>query len=254
MPVLVATPKSTTANSYVTVAKADIILDRRLYSTAWTSAGTSPDAEDYTVDGANIVGSTSIAISAGTGSFTAGSKIQFSNDNGDDGTFYTVSAALSGDGNITISPGLVVALDGAETVERVTATEKEKALIWATSLLDSYMIWYGQPTTDDQALRWPRFSVPDADGDYYDSDEIPLPLQAATADLALSLLESNLFATPAALGQGVSEVRAGSLLAKIDNFNQEAVIPDNILAMINELGYLEPGTGGGSNILPLLRS
>ena len=76
----------------------------------------------------------------------------------------------------------------------------------------------------------------------------------ATGDLALSLLESNLFATPAALGQGVSEVRAGSLLAKIDNFNQEAVIPDNILAMINELGYLEPGTGGGSNILPLLRS
>ena len=71
-----------------------------------------------------------------------------------------------------------------------TASPQDQAtsLIWATRLLDEQVLWTGYPTTDTQALAWPRTGVVDCQGRTVDSLSIPLDLQRATATYAMALL------------------------------------------------------------------
>lgn len=250
MPVLIATSKAADANSYATVQTANGVLRNRLYTDAWDSAGTTPDAEDYAVNnGAGYsIGDTSIVVDSGTG--TLSGTIKFAGHD----TEYTLSAALTAPGTMTISPGLTAAVVDDEAVERLTPSAKEKALIWATRLLDNLLEWYGTRKEDDQALRWPRYGVLDRDGDEYDYDTVPADIEKATAELALELLGRNLFATPELLGQGFSEAQVGSLKVKVDKTQTEQAVPDNILAMVSHLGVPTQASSTVSRTVPLRRS
>jgi hypothetical protein len=96
-----------------------------------------------------------------------------------------------------------------------TTADKSRALIMATRLLDDLCEWKGIPTTDTQALKWPRRGVitqisASGDGVFFHqrtinvygglidpigvelpSDEIPQFLKNATAELGRMLLTSD---------------------------------------------------------------
>ncbi len=74
---------------------------------------------------------------------------------------------------------------GADWSDLSTA-DKEAALITATRRLDQEE-YQGYKTVSTQALKFPRYSIEDEDGVFYDSQALPLPLKLATAELALQL-------------------------------------------------------------------
>lgn len=249
MPLLVATAGSTFANSYCTVQRADAILGARLYATLWSNASAIPSAENYLVNGTPSIGATSLPVDGGSGTWSAASKFTIAGD----ATVYAVSAALTGAGSLTITPGLVAApADNAE-LTRITASQREAALIMATRLLDTSMVWKGTKVLEQQALRWPRYGVYDPDGYEYANDAIPGLLETATAELALVLLTRDTTAQPAALGLGVTEVKLGPLSAKIDSKAQTDAIPLSVLSILSPLGSLESEAATGSRISPLRR-
>ena len=247
--VLIVTPKAADANGYVSVDGADTFLDRRLYTTEWDNAGTTPDAVGYLANGGASAGASTVAVDTGSGTFTSGSKVTFAGHS----TEYTVQATLTGDGTLSISPVLTDNVAGGEAVTRQSANQKEKALIWATTIFDNMMVWYGAPTTTGQRLRWPRIGVVDVDGESYDENTIPELLEIATADYALILLQRDKLGLPSILGQGISEASLGPMKVKVDDSQQEDAIPQNILSLLSPLGRLEPEAQVGGAVLPLRR-
>lgn len=261
MSFIVATPKATNANSYLTVARADALLALRLYASLWTAAE-GPTAESYQANGAALAGASSVPVDTGSGTFTVGSKVTFAGH----ATEYTVTAALSAPGSLAISPVLAAGVADNEAVTRATPNDKEKALVWATSLLDAMMDWHGiltEPGTWDgieqvgmQALRWPRQNVVNRDGyGYYNENEIPVEVEKATAELALVLLTSDRFSMPSLLGQGIEQASVGALSVTVGKGQVEDLIPANIYAMLAHLGRPIPEAKlSGTKMLPVRRN
>lgn len=67
---------------------------------------------------------------------------------------------------------------------------KEAALIESTRLLDSQFNWFGKIASDDQALRWPRSEVYDADSRLIPDNVVPKQVKDAVCNLAYYLVES----------------------------------------------------------------
>lgn len=248
--VLIATAKASNANSYATVAEANDIARQRLYTDVWDNASSTPDASGYLVNGAVTAGTTTIAVDGGSGTFTAGSIVEFSSHS----TEYTVSTALTGAGNLVISPGLVQGLEDDEQISLQTASQKAKALMFATRLLDEQVIWNGTRRTLDQALQWPRSGVTDEDGDFFDFDTIPQLLKVVTFELALVLLGRDVFSRPAILGEGFDEVALGPISIKVSDRQRIDVIPQNIISILSPLGRIEPEAKHGTKVVPLRRT
>ena len=257
-----ATPRSTTANSYLTVAEADTYFETRLYTTAWENAATTPDAEGYTVitdpdhgTNENQEGETTAVVNGGgTGTFTVGTKIRFSSHS----TTYTVthtnepgSAHLL---HLTLSPALSQDIADGETVERLTANTKEKALIQATSMLDEYFNWFGTILDEDQRLGFPRSSAYDREGNSYDREEVPRELKDATCEMALRLLQGDSMTEPTLTTQGFSEVTLGPINVKVDTSNKDDVVADTVVSMVSHLGAPTAYANRGTKVVPLWRS
>ena len=68
---------------------------------------------------------------------------------------YVTVAAANGylEGRLYTEPWF--GIHALEETELVSVATRETALIWATSLLDTQVRWYGTPTTLTQALAWP---------------------------------------------------------------------------------------------------
>jgi hypothetical protein len=144
---------------------------------------------------------------------------------------------------------------GADAWTAATSGDREKALIWATSLLDRMMIWKGTIRTNTQRLSWPRAGVQDADGRWYDYDTIPELLKRATAEFALSLIEGNRTdQEPDVLGLGISEATIGPLKIKIDRGEVLSVFPPHVLSLLALLGEPIGGSGGSWKQRRLVRT
>jgi len=251
MSLIGTTTKGVSANSYVSLDRADEILGQRLYASSWFNASDEPDASGYEVDsGGASAGATSVLVSGGTGVFTKESHVRF----GTGTKLYKVTSPLRSDGPLKIEPALTASVNAGDAVTRVTASDKEKALIWATRLLDNMMVWKGTKRTSEQALRWPRSGVVGPDGFFYDFDTIPVLLEEGTAELALVLIASDVFSRPSILGQGIEQVKLGPIDVKVGAGEREDVIPQNILSLLSPLGRLEPEAQHGTKVIPLRRS
>src|SRR5262249_29256875 len=92
---------------------------------------------------------------------------------------------------------------------------KEKALVFATRLIDSQFQFNGWKAHDQQALQWPRERCPDPDkglitisvlvpflGTFVDADLVPPGVVNATCEMAKELLIAD--RTVAPLGEGVA--------------------------------------------------
>src|SRR3954470_8145728 len=97
--------------------------------------------------------------------------------------------------------------------------DKEKALVFATRLIDSQFQFNGWKAHDEQALQWPRERCQDPDkglpitilllasGSYVDSNVVPKAIVNATCEMARELLIADRTAAPT--GEGIASVHTG---------------------------------------------
>lgn len=120
--------------------------------------------------------------------------------------------------------------------------KREAALIWATRLLDEQVDWKGYPTTNTQALRWPRSWVEDRDGQIWiDNASIPAWLKHATAELARHLLASD---RTAERSIGIQSVTTDTVEVVFDKHDVPPVLPPSVRAIVEPYGTVNgPGSG-----------
>ena len=135
-----------------------------------------------------------------------------------------------------------------------TTAIKETALIWATMLIDVSFDFPGYITDQDQALRWPRSGVVDADGRFVDYDTIPSLIVKATCELAAELVKSDRLSTQDILGLGISELKAGPVELKIDPKLILPFIPAHIISMLATIAELKSSAQQGSRVVKLIRT
>jgi hypothetical protein len=111
---------------------------------------------------------------------------------------------------------------------------KSAALMTATRLLDRWVGWYGNKTTEDQALSWPRDGVVDKDGYYVENDIVPSDIKEATCELAYAMLEDDVTATDDL--KGIKSLKVGSLAIEADRFDRGTTIPESVWMAIGVLG------------------
>jgi len=136
-----------------------------------------------------------------------------------------------------------------------TPTDKEKALIQACRIIDTYCLWKGIKTVTAQALEWPRIGI------YYDgvfyyaetdgtrwvlaSDEIPQQILVGQCELALVLLGNDIQSADSLESLNVAGLKMN--LGKSKRRNQ--IIPSSVWQIMSPLGKLR----GASGTVKLLR-
>lgn len=148
---------------------------------------------------------------------------------------------------------------------------KEKALVFATRVIDSQYRFHGFRTTATQALQWPRTRCPDRDTApdstgvaYFASDHLPTSLTNATCEMARALLASDRTGSPA--GEGIDAIQTSASSSSKDGTTSSSVsnssmtryskvdtrptISQAAQAFLQKLGSL-PGRASG--IVPLTR-
>lgn len=138
--------------------------------------------------------------------------------------------------------------------DSATEDDRKSALIWATFILDSSMEWYGTPWTTEQALRFPRTGIADADDRWLDYQTIPVILERATAELAFYLLTKDRTLRPAVLGQGLQQAKVGPIAVTLTKADVQELIPDYILTLLTPLGSLSSKFAQGDGAIRLWRA
>ena len=116
-----------------------------------------------------------------------------------------------------------------------TTSQKTVSLIWATRLLDEWIVWKGAKKTDAQALDWPREGVVNPDGNYtIENNLIPDFVKDATAEFARLLLASD--RTVTATTDGFSELTIGDITLKIDNLTkpENQIVTDSVWSIVQD--------------------
>lgn len=96
----------------------------------------------------------------------------------------------------------------------LTPEQKEGALAYTTSLLDSAFVWTGTPSlgaNPSQALCWPRMGMLTRNGVPIDPMVIPKELKDAHCEYARQAANADIAADDDAAKAGLSSVKAGSV-------------------------------------------
>jgi hypothetical protein len=138
--------------------------------------------------------------------------------------------------------------------------EKQVLLQAATTLIDDVMSWYGRKSRRTQALGWPRVGTQDKDCWPVPSNQIPLAISYATAELARILGErrdegQNTTDTPSAplkkVELGPISIEMATPAASTVSSASVAigpVLPRNVMLKLTHLG-VAGSTGGSSGYL-----
>ena len=112
--------------------------------------------------------------------------------------------------------------------------DKNAALVWATSLLDSEMNWYGYVMTETQALRWPRTGLATPDGYNVTNVAIPTFLKNATAEFAMSLIKEDRLADVDTMG--FKQIAVGSIQITTVKFDRKPIMPKAVWDIVRRYG------------------
>jgi len=137
--------------------------------------------------------------------------------------------------------------------DNATTSNKDAALMTATSLLDMGFEWVGAIRTTTQALRWPRSGSLDRDGREYNYDLVPQPIKDAVCDTALALLQRNLMEIPEVQGLGMSEGSTNNASFVYDPTNRHDLIPRHVRMTISHMGMVRAGVTSGGGFVPVRR-
>lgn len=130
-----------------------------------------------------------------------------------------------------------------------TLVSKDKFLVTASQQLDWFLSWKGSKTYSDQAMGWPRTGVIIAENEFPDNI-IPVEVKKAVYELALSSKEIDRSGDQEL--DGLSEVRAGSLMIKTDTTlyaNKFEPVPDKVKKVVK--GFI---VNSGIGIVHLIRA
>ena len=114
------------------------------------------------------------------------------------------------------------------------AADKNAALVWATSVLDSEMNWYGWAISETQALRWPRSGLMTPDHYCVTSVDIPTFLKRATAEFAMHLIAADRLADADTMG--FKKIAVGSIQITTDKFDRKSIIPKAVWDIVRPYG------------------
>src|SRR5262245_53059862 len=130
-----------------------------------------------------------------------------------------------------------------------TTGNKEKALVFATRLIDSQFQFNGFRAHDAQALQWPREQCPDPDkgiatvvvalpllGKFVESDVVPRAVINATCEMAKELLL--LDRTTAPPGEGILATWNSTDGTKYSKWDKRPIISHVAQAMLAKFGGL----------------
>ncbi len=117
-----------------------------------------------------------------------------------------------------------------------TDANKNIALVWATRLLDDYIIWDGMVASSTQALMWPRTLVYDTEGYPVNSGTIPSFLAEATAEFGMFLLADDVSIEKGE--KGFKRLTLPGLDIYTDKRDRKGVVPQSVYAMIRDYGVL----------------
>lgn len=120
--------------------------------------------------------------------------------------------------------------------------DKDRALIMATAQVDSFVRWYGRRKTKAQALAWPRVNVVDYDGYEVPSDEVPVEVQEAAAEMAKALLEGDRLADSDTVG--VKRVKVDVIEIEADKYSGLAPLPKIVASKLVGFGSVSGGMVG----------
>ncbi len=145
-----------------------------------------------------------------------------------------------------LSNGTATADQGAANPTfAATDAVREQCLRKATEYMEQmYKVrWQGERVLSTQALSWPRYGVY-VDGIYIDSDEVPVEVERACAELALKAMDETLAPD---LEQGVTQETVGPISVTYDPYSPQAKRFRAIDLM------LAPLLTGGGNTTKLVR-
>ena len=109
---------------------------------------------------------------------------------------------------------------------------KIRALLWATSLMESLFTWTAYATTTTQALGWPRTGLLDRIEVALDSDTVPEEVKDAQAEFARQLLVANRGQDNDIEAQGITSIKAGSVSIQFTADQYNKIVPDVVYLMI----------------------
>lgn len=128
-----------------------------------------------------------------------------------------------------------------------TVPQREQAIVGATMRLEQES-YAGYRAAELQRLKWPRYGAYSDDGYAYPSTSIPLPMQQATAELALLLIVNPALLDPNSLLQ-FEAVSVGPIsITTRESALYANALPAAVRAYLGALSY-----GSGSSMTKLVR-
>lgn len=112
--------------------------------------------------------------------------------------------------------------------------KRKQGLISATRILDHEVNWFGIKRFDSGALRWPRSNVFDDDGLPVAEDSVPVPIQNATVELAMWLIQGGKLVERS--GIGLKRLVVDVIELDFDKQDKRDLIPGYIRRMLVEYG------------------
>ena len=135
-----------------------------------------------------------------------------------------------------------------------SASDKEKALVMATRLIDGQFQFAGVRAVGGQALQWPRVSCLDPDaandlisGRYVRSNVVPKGVSDATCEMARELLVADRTAAPA--GEGLKYENIGTTQTGYDKGDTRPVISHVAQALLAKYGSLLKSKSGAVRLV-----
>lgn len=122
-----------------------------------------------------------------------------------------------------------------------TQPVKEELAMFATSLLDIYVDWYGVKTISDSLLRWPRTGVVNLDGQLIDPDIYPQLLVKATLETINYVVSSKGF-NPQEISS-LEQIKLSTLMLKFNINTESTEFNRFIVSIIGSLGVFLGGNG-----------
>ena len=126
-----------------------------------------------------------------------------------------------------------VGRSGTTSWDNETTDNKNRALVTATNRLEQ-VDYHGTPTDSSQRLKWPRVGTYDLDGRYHDQDTIPRPIQEATYEVALALVNGDLELKDSGL-EGFRSTKVGPLAVEPYHGYEAGSLPRQVRRLLQGL-------------------
>lgn len=171
-------------------------------------------------------------------------------------TVIATAGAANANSYVTLDEAKAIMVGRPQTMAWDAATDatKNKAIVWATALLDDCMEWGGLIWQTTQALRWPRSGLADRDLRVINGQTIPTLLKRATAELANYLIQRDRTATPDVLGLGFDVGNVQGVAVTVNRQQVLDIIPDYLILMLEPFADPNPRAGGGLRTVGLQRT